>query len=126
MDQLRRPAWACENEHTKQEASDRSKPSNASASSSARHFQAAPEMHEAAMQIVREARRHSEWITKMAEERAARQRAEALQRQREEEEAREIERRKAAEAKQAEEEKRRMIERRKEEDRLKRAVSCSP
>ncbi|KAL5108434.1 Bromodomain testis-specific protein [Taenia crassiceps] len=75
----------------------------------------------AALQIVREAKRQSQWTSKMAEERAAREREEALQRQREQNQAKENERRKESEARRVEDEKRRSLELRKQADRLKRA-----
>ncbi|KAH9284070.1 Bromodomain-containing protein 2 [Echinococcus granulosus] len=75
----------------------------------------------AALQIVREAKRQSQWTSKMAEERAAREREEALQRQREQNQAKENERRKESEARRVEDEKRRILELRKRDDRLKRA-----
>ncbi|KAL5970894.1 Bromodomain-containing protein 2 [Taenia solium] len=75
----------------------------------------------AALQIVREAKRQSQWTSKMAEERAAREREEALQRQREQNQAKENERRKESEARRVEDEKRRNLELRKRADRLKRA-----
>ncbi|VDM31136.1 unnamed protein product [Hydatigera taeniaeformis] len=75
----------------------------------------------AALQIVREAKRQSQWTSKMAEERAAREREEALQRQREQNQAKENERRKESEARRVEDEKRRNLELRKRADKLKRA-----
>lgn len=77
----------------------------------------------AALQIVREAKRQSQWTSKMAEERAAREREEALQRQREQNQAKENERRKESEARRVEHEKRRNLELRKLADSLRRAVS---
>ncbi|VDD79641.1 unnamed protein product [Mesocestoides corti] len=76
----------------------------------------------AALQIVREAKRQSQWTSKMAEERAAREREEAQQRQREQDQAKENERRKESEARRVEDERRRNIELRKSDDRLKRAA----
>ncbi|KAF5402566.1 Bromodomain-containing protein 2 [Paragonimus heterotremus] len=78
------------------------------------------EKQAAALQIMREARRQSEWSSRAAEERANREREEAERRRQEVEVARELERRREEEIKRAEEERRSMIEARKREDRAKR------
>ncbi|KAA3676064.1 uncharacterized protein DEA37_0003543 [Paragonimus westermani] len=78
------------------------------------------EKQAAALQIMREARRQSEWSSRAAEERANREREEAERRRQEVEIARELERRREEEIRRAEEERRSMIETRKREDRAKR------
>ncbi|CAL8079381.1 unnamed protein product [Calicophoron daubneyi] len=78
------------------------------------------EKQAAAIQIVREARRQSQWTSKAAEERANREREEAERRRRDAELAREAERKREEEIRRAEEERRSLIETRKSEDRAKR------
>ncbi|TGZ70349.1 hypothetical protein CRM22_003256 [Opisthorchis felineus] len=77
------------------------------------------EKQAAALQIMREARRQSEWTSRAAEERANREREEAERRRQEAELAREAERRRDEELRRAEEERRSLIEARKREDKAK-------
>lgn len=77
------------------------------------------EKQAAALQIMREARRQSEWTSRAAEERAIREREEAERRRQEVELAREAERRRDEELRRAEEERRSLLEARKREDKAK-------
>ncbi|CAH8568730.1 unnamed protein product [Dicrocoelium dendriticum] len=78
------------------------------------------EKQAAALQIMREARRQSEWSSRAAEERANKEREEAERRRQEAELAREAERKREEEIRRAEEERRSLIETRRREDRAKR------
>ncbi|VDN10338.1 unnamed protein product [Dibothriocephalus latus] len=84
------------------------------------------EKQAAAAQIMLEAKRQSQWTSRAAEERAAREREEAERRRREQDQAREAERRKENEAKREEAERRKNIELRKREDRLARGAMPAP
>ncbi|VDM03934.1 unnamed protein product [Schistocephalus solidus] len=84
------------------------------------------EKQAAAAQIMLEAKRQSQWTSRAAEERAAREREEAERRRREQDQAREAERRKEYEAKREEAERRKNIELRKREDRLARGAMPAP
>lgn len=81
------------------------------------------EKQAAAMQIMREAKRQSQWSSRAAEERANREREEAERRRREAELAQEAERKKEQELRRIEEERRLLVEARKREDKIKRKVS---
>lgn len=83
------------------------------------------EKQAAALQIMREARRQSQWSSIAAEEQANRERQEDERRRREVERAREAERRREEEIRRAEEEKQSLIEARRREDKLKRKVSST-
>ncbi|CAH8445520.1 unnamed protein product [Schistosoma bovis] len=78
------------------------------------------EKQAAALQIMREARRQSQWSSRAAEEKAIREREEADRRRQEEELALEAERRKEQELRRIEEEKRLLVEARKRDDIAKR------
>ncbi|VDP84472.1 unnamed protein product [Echinostoma caproni] len=84
------------------------------------------EKQAAALQIMREARRQSQWSSIAAEQQANRERQEDERRRREVERAREAERRREEEIRRAEEEKQSLIEARRREDKLKRKASFSP
>jgi len=83
------------------------------------------EKRAAALQIVLEAKRQTQWSSKAAEERAAREREENERRQREADQVREAERKKEREARRLEDEKRKNIELRKREDKIKRGLMPS-
>ncbi|CAH8827911.1 unnamed protein product [Trichobilharzia szidati] len=102
------------------EADDLSLPNSQSGKNEEKEKQAA------ALQIMREARRQSQWSSRAAEERATREREEAERRRLEAELALEAERKREQELRRIEEEKRLLVEARKREDIAKRKAMVGP